>query len=187
MKKTLYLLPIFLLVSLLSAKPCTICPEENSVYSFYSNETSTTYPLVKKTRPKNIILCIGDGMGSQQVAAARLTVLGASGKLHMEKLPIKGFLKTSSADNKVTDSAAAATALVTGNKTNNGMISILPDGNSITTILEAAQKKRKSTGLIATSSITHATPAAFGTPVKSRNNETEIARQLGIKKKSLMS
>ena len=87
-------------------------------------------------------------------------------------------MKTLSEDNYVTDSAAAGTAMATGKKTNNGMISVTPDGKEVKTILEAAKEVGKATGLVATSTITHATPAVFAAHVESRGSEAEIAKQL---------
>ncbi|SDN77683.1 alkaline phosphatase [Alkalicoccus daliensis] len=90
---------------------------------------------------------------------------------------LTGMITTHSNNNRVTDSAAAGTAMATGTKTNNGMIGQTPDGEELETILEAASKAGKSTGLVANSTITHATPAAFASHVDSRNNQEEIARQ----------
>ncbi|MEI2401108.1 alkaline phosphatase, partial [Paenibacillus phytohabitans] len=86
--------------------------------------------------------------------------------------------RTYSSNSEVTDSAAAGTAMATGVKTNNGMISTAPDGKELKTILEAAEEKGKSSGLVATSTITHATPAVFASHVASRSNEADIAPQL---------
>ena len=137
-----------------------------------------TYSLSDRTEIKNVILFIGDGMGMAQIAAARYHYLGPKGRLHMERMPVTGFQDTYSADNLVTDSAASGTALASGFKTNNGMISITPDGKKVMSILEACRNNGKSTGLVATSRITHATPAAFAAHVKSRSNEAAIAEQL---------
>ncbi|MHB0998345.1 MAG: alkaline phosphatase [Armatimonadota bacterium] len=127
--------------------------------------------------PKNIILMIGDGMGVAQVTLARLSMLESGSKLNMESMPHSALVKNQPADAMITDSAAAASALATGFKTNNGMISTLPDGTQVATILEAAEKIGKSTGLVTTTTITHATPAGFGSHVGSRGDEAEIAPQ----------
>jgi alkaline phosphatase len=94
-----------------------------------------------------------------------------------------------SANAFVTDSAPAATAMATGQKTNNGVISQdatanqgKKDGKNLTTIVEMAEKAGLSTGLITTTRITHATPAAFYAHVDNRDNESEIADQLLISK-----
>jgi alkaline phosphatase len=127
---------------------------------------------------KNIILLIGDGMSFGQRELARLSTAGKNGKLNMERFPVTGIIKTNSANSLVTDSAAAATAMASGIKTDNGKIGMDPDGIKYMTVLETAKEKSMSTGLIATSSITHATPACFGAHVKNRDNETDIAKQL---------
>jgi alkaline phosphatase len=125
----------------------------------------------------NVILCIGDGMGFNHVALSRQ--VGADGKrLWMETLPISGQATTRSANKEVTDSAAAATALACGVKTNNGMIGVAPDKTVYNSILELLAKKGWRTGLVATSSISHATPASFASHVDLRNKEDEIAAQL---------
>ncbi|WP_082684149.1 alkaline phosphatase [Lentibacillus amyloliquefaciens] len=91
---------------------------------------------------------------------------------------LKGMFTTHSADSDITDSAAAGTAMATGKKTNNGVIGLDPEGNELKTILEASEEEGKASGLVATSTITHATPASFAAHVEDRNNETKIARQL---------
>ena len=95
----------------------------------------------------------------------------------MERMPVTGLINTHSANSLVTDSAAAGTALATGYKTNNRMISVSPDGKRLLTILEACRDKGMATGLVVTSAITHATPAAFAAHVKFRNDEATIASQ----------
>jgi len=90
-----------------------------------------------------------------------------------------GFSVTCSADNLVTDSAAGATAIATGNRTNNGWVSLNPETEQpMQTILELAKKMKKRTGVVVTCSITHATPAAFLSHSISRNEHMDIARQI---------
>jgi len=127
---------------------------------------------------KNIIFYIGDGMGINQVLAARISLQGVDGRFHFEKMPITGLVSTHSIDRLITDSAASATAMATGFKTRNGMVGVSPDSLPLQTIMEAAISRKIATGLIATSSITHATPACFATHVVSRSEHNEIARQL---------
>lgn len=129
-------------------------------------------------RAKNVILCIGDGMGFGAIQLARNVLLGPDGRFVFETFPNVSIVTTHSLDNPVTDSAAAATAIATGFKTNNGMISMLPDGTKLTTILEAMQKAGKATGLIATNTIYDATPAAFGSHWNTRGGSEQIAAQL---------
>ncbi|MFW9955794.1 MAG: alkaline phosphatase [Candidatus Thorarchaeota archaeon] len=128
--------------------------------------------------PFSIILMIGDGMGPMQVELARLVEFGPSGNLTMQQSGLFLSVETYSADSSVTDSAAAATAMATGEKTNNGMLSILQNGTSVETILEIAQARGKATGILATSYIQHATPAAFMTHVSNRNDLSEITSQI---------
>jgi alkaline phosphatase len=128
---------------------------------------------------KNIIYFIGDGMGPSHVGLTRyysLFVLGND--LNMTKVMNKGstaYITNYSASHIVTDSAAAGTALATGYKTNNGMVSMLPDGKPVITILEKAQQMGKSTGNMSTTRLTHATPACFAAHNMKRGNENEIA------------
>ncbi|MCO6046674.1 alkaline phosphatase [Aeoliella sp. ICT_H6.2] len=130
------------------------------------------------TMPTNIILMIGDGMGPEQVEAGRY-LLDSSGDtpLSFETLPYQAEMTTYSADNSVTDSAASATAMATGQKVNNGVISLAypGDGSELQTSLEIHQLSGKATGLVSTAYITHATPAAFGAHESSRNNTGSIA------------
>jgi alkaline phosphatase len=147
--------------------------------SFYQAPITTAlYPLTSARKVRNVILCIGDGMGLNQIAVASMKIGGPGSALHMERMPVTGLVRTQSANSRVTDSAAAGTALATGVKTNNGMIGVAPDEQAYQTILEAAKAKGMATGLVATSTITHATPASFASHVKSRTSEAAIAEQL---------
>jgi len=147
--------------------------------SFYQPPISTEpYPLTTARKVRNVIFCIGDGMGLGQVTLARLKAVGPDGKLYMERLPVSGYIRTHSADHLLTDSAAAGTALSSAIKTKNGMIGEAPDESPYRTILEAAQASGMTTGLVVTSTITHATPASFAAHVKSRKMEATIAEQL---------
>ena len=147
--------------------------------SFYSpTREVTTLPLSTKKKVKNIIFMIGDGMGVSQVDAARIRAAGAEGRLNMERMPVTGLAKTHSESHLITDSAAAGTALASGIKTTNGAIGVTSKGEPYATLLEAARDRGMATGLVATSTITHATPASFGSHVKSRKGEAEVAEQL---------
>jgi len=123
--------------------------------------------------PRNIILMIGDGMGTAQVYAA---LTAKKGILNMARCPYSGFVKTNSANNYITDSGAGATAYATGQKTNNGYISISTDGKVLPTILETAEKNGLATGLVVTCAITHATPAAFIAHTPNRDKYEDIAK-----------
>jgi alkaline phosphatase len=125
-------------------------------------------------RPDNVILLIGDGMGASQVTAAKIEL----GTLNMERLTTGGFSTTFASNRLVTDSAASGTALATGHKSYNGAISVSPGKRPLTTVLERAEDRGMATGLVATCSITHATPAVFAAHVESRDMNEEIARQM---------
>ncbi|MFW9846884.1 MAG: alkaline phosphatase, partial [Candidatus Thorarchaeota archaeon] len=126
----------------------------------------------------SIILMIGDGMGQEQVKLGRWVEVGPNGNLTMDMLPYSWSVTTHSADAAITDSAAAATAIATGYKTNNGMLGQTPDGTHLNSILDIAESLGKSTGLISTASYSHATPAGFYANVASRNSYGTITQQL---------
>jgi alkaline phosphatase len=122
----------------------------------------------------NIILLIGDGMGFEQIKA------GACFKgtnLCFESWTYRGEVQTRSASYPtVTDSAAAGTALATGHKANNGVISVASpgDGREYETVLEYLKRKGKRTGLVTTSYMTDATPAAFASHATNRRDYSDI-------------
>ena len=118
----------------------------------------------------SIILMIGDGMGYEHVELTRLVEKGESGNLSMQQLTWNASAATYSADQAITDSAASGTALATGVKTNNGMIGMDPAEQVLESILEYAQDLNKSTGVITTVTVYHATPASFMAHTDSRNN-----------------
>ncbi|NJD77870.1 MAG: hypothetical protein FIB08_12375 [Candidatus Methanoperedens sp.] len=128
---------------------------------------------------KNIIFMVPDGMGLSDVTAARIYRNGINGvPLYLETLENIGYQRTYSADSTITDSAAAASTWACGEKFNNIEVCYHSDGRpNNPSILELARDEGKATGLVATFTITHATPAAFGAHVKERNCENEIARQ----------
>jgi alkaline phosphatase len=121
---------------------------------------------------KNIIFIIGDGMGLNYIQGA-MTVNG--GSLNIEECTHIGLQKTNSANKYITDSAASATAMACGTKTNNGVIGLDSAGNELVSILKIAEKNGKSTGLVSTSAITHATPASFIANQESRGMYEAIA------------
>ena len=122
----------------------------------------------------NIILLIGDGMGVSQLSSAFLYAENPN----LGRFPVVGLSQTASSKEKITDSAAGATALACGQKTYNGAISVNEEGDSLATLVELLSLEGYNTGLIATSSITHATPACFYAHVPSRRMEEEIAEYL---------
>jgi len=111
---------------------------------------------------KNLIIVVGDGMGYEQVRAAGMYFNGREGTLNFESFPHKGDMSTASASDKVTDSAAAATAMATGVKTINGYVGRDAQARDIPNITEIAKIAGKSTGLLTSVAVSHATPAGFG-------------------------
>jgi alkaline phosphatase len=129
-------------------------------------------PVEVEARPKNIILLIGDGMGLTQISAA-LYVNGDT--LNLAHFPVTGLVKTHSSRERITDSAAGATAMACGCKTRNGAIGVDEKGNTCVSIVELCEQAGLATGLVATSSLTHATPASFVAHVSSRSQAEDIA------------
>ncbi|MBE8728236.1 alkaline phosphatase [Flavobacterium hungaricum] len=135
-----------------------------------------TYKTDQKNLPvKNVILLIGDGNGLSQISSA---VLANNGALSVTQLKSIGFIKTQSADDFTTDSAAAGTALATGQKTNNRAIGTDTLRKPIPNILEILQKRNFSTGVITTDEITGATPAAFYAHTNERSDTETISKDL---------
>ncbi|MGB2171525.1 MAG: alkaline phosphatase [Flavobacteriaceae bacterium] len=126
-------------------------------------------------QPTNIILMIGDGMGLSQITAG----MYANGNTtHLEAFPFVGLAKTHSVNSLVTDSAASGTAMACGVKTYNGVVGVSAKNASPDSVLTLSEEKGYTTGLIATSSIVHATPASFYAHVPSRRQYQDIALQL---------
>jgi alkaline phosphatase len=125
-------------------------------------------------KPKNIIILIGDGMGINYVGAS---VLQNSTSPFKEFTTI-GLSITCSADKLITDSAAGATAIATGYLTNNKYVSVDTLGNPLYTLFEHAEKLGLSTGIVVTSSVSHATPGAFVAHTNDRNEQVLIASQM---------
>ena len=126
-------------------------------------------------RPKNVILLISDGTGLSQISSAYFY---KESEVNYSRFQHIGLITTSSSIEDITDSAASATAFSCGQKTYNGAIGVLEDSKQLENIVEIASLKGVKTGLVATSSITHATPACFYAHVSDRDYEDEIALQL---------
>lgn len=139
------------------------------------SETPELLPLVESTTVKNIIFLVGDGTGLAQITSGQYALVGSDGLLHLQTMPVTGFVKTHSSDNLITDSASGATAYSCGLKTYNGAIGVNPDEVPCKTILELAEEQGLSTGLVSTSSITHATPASFAAHQPQRSMQMQIA------------
>ncbi len=127
----------------------------------------------EEPRVERIIYMIGDGMGIAHISATQIAQ--DYKPLAMERAEYVGLCKTYSANNRITDSAAAGTALATGYKTNNGMIGVTPDSLPHPSIREKAERAGMATGVVVTYPVTNATPAAFVAHVDNRHKEDEIA------------
>lgn len=119
-------------------------------------------------QPKNVILLVADGAGPAHFTAARNL---RGNDFRIGTMPVTGFQTTQCADRAVTDSAAGATALATGAKTNYEMVSLEPKTRApLPTVLELAEKRGKATGLVTTANFWDATPAAFAAHAKHRHD-----------------
>ncbi len=132
--------------------------------------------------PKYVFYFIGDGMGASQRQFSefflRETDKNPGAVLTMNTFEVAGLTATYAANTLITDSAAAATALATGVKTNKGYVGVSPRGKALITLTEAARDKGLATGIITTTRLTHATPASFTAHNLSRSNENDIAMDL---------
>jgi alkaline phosphatase len=128
---------------------------------------------------RSVIFINGDGMAAAHREAARLHLAGFDGQLEMDRLPVSGSLTTDPRDPKspITDSAAAATAWATGQKTYNGAISVDVDKNPLPELGAQAKAAGKATGLVTSAQVTDASPAAWFAQTPDRGQQDEIARQ----------
>lgn len=153
--------------------------------SFYLTSTFAQVALCTIT-PRNFIYIIPDGLSPASITVARAYEALMNGEatpeqplfdpIFIDQLPV-GNVRTHSADDMVTDSAAAGTALASGFKTNNYMIGVNADEEPVGTVLEAAKIAGMKTGLVVTSVINHATPAAFSAHTLDRDGYSIIAAQ----------
>jgi alkaline phosphatase len=143
----------------------------------------------KEPKAKYVFLFIGDGMGLAQIQAAELykaavneqTDKGGE-KLNFSKFPVQGLVTTHSANNSITCSSAAGTAISTGVKTKNGIVSLDVDSVKVETIAENIKKQGYKVGILSSVAIDHATPAVFYAHHKSRSAYYEISTQLADNK-----
>ena len=139
--------------------------------------------------PRNAILFIGDGMGVSTVTAARILEgqrLGGPGEEHslsFERFDNVALVKTYTTDAQVSDSAGTMSAIVTGVKTRSGVLSVGPGlargdcagtaAAALPTLAEEAEAAGMRTGIVTTTTVTHATPAALYAHVSNRNWESD--------------
>jgi alkaline phosphatase len=152
-------------------------------------------------RAKNLVLFVGDGMGISTVTAARILAgqrRGGRGEEHLlafERLPHLALSKTYNTNQQVPDSAGTMTAIVTGSKTRAGVLSVDASvargdhagvaGHELRTLFEEAEERGLATGIVTTTTLTHATPAACYAHVPERDWENdaklpEAARDAGF-------
>jgi alkaline phosphatase len=133
---------------------------------------------------RSAVLFIGDGMGSSYVTATRIARAGPAERLHLDDMPHTALVRTHPAGGLVTDSAAAASAMACGQKTVNGVLCQDAtavrgerDGRRLEPIGVWAAKRGTRVGIVTTTTVTHATPAAFYAVHNNRDHERSIARQ----------
>ena len=129
-------------------------------------------------KPFGIIVFVGDGLTTGSITAARLYEGGADHRLTLEKFPNMAILSNYANDFAVPDSAAAASAIATGQKVNNRSIATDTNGKPIASILELAREHGRSTGLITTGNLTDAASAAFYTHATNFTDIQNFATQL---------
>ena len=112
--------------------------------------------------PKYVFLFIGDGMSTpQRMVAEEFARQTGHGELAMNALPYQANTRTKSANAIITDSAAAGTAIACGEKTNNEMVGVRPDGSRLESVAEVAKRTGRKVGIVTTVTVVHATPACF--------------------------
>ncbi|OHR73757.1 alkaline phosphatase [Bacillus sp. HMSC76G11] len=145
-----------------------------------TNQETAQAKQVEKSKVKNVIFLVGDGMGESYINAHRSMKDNKDTKVMerttFDKYKVGSQMTYPDDDGQnITDSASAATAMSAGIKTYNAAIAVDNDKSEVKTVLETAKEKGKSTGLVATSEITHATPASFGAHDDNRKNMNAIA------------
>jgi len=152
-----------------------------------SAQDAASKVVTESGKAKNVILFVGDGMGISTITAARILAgqlqgeMGEDHQLSFETMPYSGFVKTYNVDAQTPDSAGTMTAMASGVKTDVGVIGIdeavergncaSGKGHELVTSLELAEIAGKSTGIVSTARITHATPAATYAKSADRNWE----------------
>ena len=158
----------------------------SSWFTKAASEISAKAAIAPRTgTAKNVILFVGDGMGVSTLTAARIyqgqqqagNQGGEENRLSFENFPYSALAKTYSANQQTSDSAPTMTAMITGVKTKDGLLSVSSNsirancasskGNELVSAFELAEAKGKATGVVSTARVTHATPAATMPKVRS--------------------
>lgn len=184
---TLSIVGLLLLVSIALTVASGDFLNQNTASSVNANYKPSADP---ESKIKNVIVLVPDGCSQSLQTLTRWY----SGKpLQLDEM-IVGTVSTYSTDSVITDSSSAATAFATGYKTTNGFVSVGPSGDTLlsilekpsedlqysplATVLEGSKFEGKATGLVVTTRVTHATPAAFASHVDNRDKENEIMEQM---------
>ena len=135
--------------------------------------------LLAGAKPKYVFLFIGDGMSTpQRMVAEEFAARIGYGELAMNRLPYQANTRTKSANSIITDSAAAATAIACGVKTGNAMLGVTQDGAKVESVAEVAKRRGMKVGITTTTTIVHATPAAFYSHQKNRRDLYRVGLDL---------
>ncbi len=164
------------LIFFLALSLVTACKDNTSITPIDKSSKSVSPIQISHTfstgaQPKNVIFVIGDGTGINQISALEFY---KEHHVYYDDFPIVGLSKVSSTS-LITDSAAAGTAMACGEKTFNKAIGVDAQGNDLPNLIELNEQLGGANGLIATSSITHATPACFYAHHNDRNDHEIIA------------
>lgn len=169
----------FLLIALLAGILAVNAQDKREIKAFtgntYVTQQGSYTPSFRndgsKAKVRNVILLIGDGMGTGAVNAA---MYANGGELTMTNLKTMGYVRTQSADNFTTDSAASGTAYATGQKTKNGYLGVDTSAVSIMNLPEKLAPLGYACGVLSTDDLNGATPAAFFAHQRSRGASKEI-------------
>lgn len=129
-------------------------------------------------KPFAVILIVAENFSPSQLSAARLFEGGADFRFRMESMPRTALATAKSADYAVADTAAAATALATGQKVNRGALALTPEGQTLETLFGVARKAGRATGLVSDTPLTDAATAAFFARASDARDPTALAVQL---------
>lgn len=180
MKKIIYIVFSGILLSCGTASTQTAAKktrvlnsEKQTFINPQKHATQSWNKVFPHSQVKNVILMIGDGMG-QSILSSAWVANGNS--LNITNMPTIGTVITTAQDTIITDSAAAATAMATGSKTNRRYLSVDSQGNPLKSLTEYAHELGKSVGLVATCHLQDATPSAFVSKNKHRKEAEAITQ-----------
>lgn len=203
MKRCWTALAAFCALPAFAAEPVVKGPERVQDWMQAGNDFIRQSAAVRpiNTRARNVIVFVGDGMGISTLTAARILEgqlrgePGEENRLSFETMPYAALSKTYSWDQQTSDSAPTATAIMTGYKAREGMLSVNHEtarnecdaakvaATSVQTILELAAERGKATGVVSTARLTHATPASTyaHTPMREWESDASLPAGCGTK------